>query len=149
MIFIIISIISSILLIISEMLPFLKNIPVNGILQFFISLFKSSNEYNLLDTNNHNFSLPYTNILNDINKNISNYNSLITNIFTEFKSNKHIKLYNQEIYQLNYIINFIKNNYIKKTLHIKDLSLNNKQLLLSENYTINYDSVNNIYTINW
>lgn len=169
----IISIIAGVLLAISESLPFIKTIESQGILHFLISLGTKllANEpelepllQNLEDglvnesTNivNKNEMLDIVADINNIsikidgiNGNLSNVTDIIKNISQDFNNARQLKLQTSELYQLNYIIQYIKSNYIKRQLEFKNLSVNNKQLLVSEGYIINYDSVKDLTVINW
>jgi len=171
----IISIIAGVLLAISESLPFIKTIESQGILHFLISLGTKllANEpelepllQNLEDglvnestnTVNKNEMLDIDIVANinnifikidGINGNLSNVADIIKNISQDFNNARQLKLQTSELYQLNYIIQYIKSNYIKRQLEFKNLSVNNKQLLVSEGYIINYDSVKDLTVINW
>ena len=169
----IISIIAGVLLAISESLPFIKTIESQGILHFLISLGTKllANEPELeplLQNLEDGFVNESTNIVNKnemldivaninnisikidgINGNLSNVTDIIKNISQDFNNARQLKLQTSELYQLNYIIQYIKSNYIKRQLEFKNLSVNNKQLLVSEGYIINYDSVKDLTVINW
>jgi hypothetical protein len=85
--------------------------------------------------------------------NLSNLENSLNTITTQFENLQNIQrepvLHPKEIYELNFIINYIKNSYPKKGLLTKNLSESNQQLLLSKGYIINYDSIENQYSIKW
>jgi hypothetical protein len=60
-----------------------------------------------------------------------------------------LKLQQSELYELNFIINYIKSNYPKKSYPAKFLSKSNKQLLISEGYVVDYDIEKDIHNIKW
>lgn len=60
-----------------------------------------------------------------------------------------LKLQQSELYELNFIINYIKSNYPKKSYPAKFLSKSNKQLLISEGYIVDYDIEKDIHNIKW
>jgi len=197
-IYTIISVITGILLTISELLPFIKSLESQGIIHFLVNigqkLLASNPELQpLLDTlnivsqseqheqheqneqrNNKETSINIYELIDNINSNIdnkmnvlnsgintmtSNINIVSTNvnyiseilkdINNDFKTARQLKLQTSELYQLNYIINYIKQNYIKRQLKFKNLSKNNKELLSSEGYIINYDSLDDTSVVSW
>jgi hypothetical protein len=163
----IISVIVGILLTISESLPFIKSVKAQGIVHFLINIL-------INNTNNELRPLLYDHepqLINqyeqesefqqnrEIHILIDNINVLSTNVnyisqilkdtSNDFKTARQLKLQTSELYQLNYIINYIKQNYIKRQLKFKNLSKNNKELLSSEGYIINYDSQEDTSVISW
>jgi len=182
------SVFGGIILVISEILPFIKSIKSNGLLELIINISKKlltkNNQIRLLDEeqqplfsnqpNNHlNLRSPIENInnINNINnidniENIQEGNFLLNKIDTlntsinnisytlnsyinEAQNSRQLKLQSIELYELNYIINYIKVNYPKKMFQTKFLSKINKQLLVSQGYIIDYDSQNDTHTIKW
>ena len=94
-------------------------------------------------TRNFNVKLIDFNLENSINE--------CTKILSRFQNIQQQGpiLHPKEVYELNFIINYIKNSYPKKGLLTKNLSESNQQLLLSKGYIINYDSIENQYSIKW
>ena len=134
-----ITIVSGMLLTISEILPFITKIESNGIFEFTVKLiekiFKKSTNQNesepLLQTHiQHNTNIQHN--LENVNYEDINYT-----------------LSSPETYEMYYIIRYIKINYIKKKLITKYISEKNKEILLKFNYRIDYDSVNDMYNIQW
>lgn len=85
--------------------------------------------------------------------NLNNLENIFTEAISQFQNLQNIHrepiLHPKEVYELNFIINYIKNSYPKKGLLTKNLSESNQQLLLSKGYIINYDSIENQYSIKW
>jgi len=160
----IISVVAGILLSISESLPFITSLESQGIVHFLVNIgqnFLSTNNNNtevlqpLLDHEHQHQINPQTVTVNtdiNINKisnNINNINDTLKDVSLDFKTARQLKLQTSQLYQLNYIINYIKQNYIKRQLLFKNLFKNNKELLISEGYSINYDSKDDISVISW
>lgn len=173
---IMISILSGLFFIVSESLPFFKNIKSNGIIHLLYNLIKTNTHnttnYNLLnafqrqpllDTNIDNsfieslqsnnaccgLETEYT-LNQDILISISNnLEKLINTMMEKDIQTSQLKLHTSELYELNYIINYIKINYPKKMYKTKFLNKSNKQLLISQGYIIDYDSQNDNYIIKW
>lgn len=206
----IISVITGILLAISESLPFIKSVKAQGVMHFLVNIgntllnnrnselqpllddndvdpsslnvnlninqhrdeivetdFQQNGEIRILiDNINSNFDSKMNVLSNTINNMSGNINNVAGNINTvssnvnyisqilkdisnDFKTARQLKLQTSELYQLNYIINYIKQNYIKRQLKFKNLSKNNKELLSSEGYIINYDSQEDTSVIAW
>jgi hypothetical protein len=101
---------------------------------------------------NNNFDELFSNII-QIQSNIydisTKIQSSLDNGFNDFNTARQIKILNSELYELNFISNYIKSNYMTKSLSLQYLSKNNKQLLISEGYIVDYDSIKNTYTIKW
>lgn len=161
-------IIVSVLFCISELLPFVKRFKSNGLIECVINFLKPSViEYATESETESLLTEPSVTInigpdvinkleiltdkLTDkfdkynfpiLNKNIASLNENIIN-------SRQIKLQQSSMYELNYIINFIKSNYPTKSYSVKFLSKNNKQLLISEGYTVDYDSIKDIHIIKW
>lgn len=180
----IISVITGILLAISESLPFIKSLESQGIIHFLVNIGQKLlanqselqplldelreptptpntenvivNIHELIDNINSNFdnrmnvlNTGINNISSNINNVSTNVNQILKDISNDFKTARQLKLQTSELYQLNYIINYIKQNYIKRQLKFKNLCKNNKELLLSEGYIINYDSQDDTSVIGW
>jgi archaellum component FlaC len=204
----IISVITGVLLAISESLPFIKTVKAQGVMHFLVNIwntlltsnsgesqpllndidhstslninqnqnqnqdeieseFQQNGEIRILiDNINSNFDSKMNVLSNTINNMSGNINNVAGNINTvstnvnyisqilkdisnDFKTARQLKLQTSELYQLNYIINYIKQNYIKRQLKFKNLSKNNKELLSSEGYIINYDSQEDTSVIGW
>jgi hypothetical protein len=170
---IIISILGGIILFLSELLPFIKNVKSNGIVELLINAGRKyviknhldNIEYSdiehsdierspLLNNTDEQIRRPsiQDNLLSNIDKlntNINNISHTLTNYINETQNSRQLKLQAIEIYELNYIINYIKVHYPKKMFQTKFLSQINKQLLISQGYTIDYDSQNDTHTIKW
>lgn len=158
---IIISIFSGLLFLISEALPFI-NIKSNGIVHLIVNLIKSTNN-SLQQTQTLQEEEPLLNNTNDtiihinqhspfdaICNNLNNLNNSLINSTSELINNsKQLKLQTSELYELNYIINYIKVNYPKKLYKTKFLTKSNKQLLISQGYIVDYDSEQDNYMIKW
>jgi vacuolar-type H+-ATPase subunit I/STV1 len=169
------SIFGGIILIVSEILPFIKCVKSNGLLELFINMSK----YFLKNNNNNNgleneplmndiensirnqigirhdaidnlpVSNPLSNQLDSLNVNINNISYTLNNYINEAHNSRQLKLQSIELYELNYIINYIKVNYPKKMFQTRFLSKTNKQLLISQGYIVDYDSQNDTHTIKW
>lgn len=179
---IVMSVFGGIILVISEILPFIKSIKSNGLLELIINISKKlltkNNQIRLLDEeqqplfsnqqNNHlNLRSPIENINNinnidniqegnfllnkidTLNTSINNISYTLNSYINEAQNSRQLKLQSIELYELNYIINYIKVNYPKKMFQTKFLSKINKQLLVSQGYIIDYDSQNDTHTIKW
>ena len=172
---IIFSIISSLCLIISEILPFIKKYDSNGLLHLLLNISKTigkgnneerlpllneneNNNNNIIDVNDgdgddgsgiKNNSMDIINKLDILNSNVSNITTTLNYYITEAQNARQLKLQPMEFYELNYIINFIKVNYHKKMYQTKFLSKINKQLLVSQGYIIDYDYQNDMHTVKW
>ena len=157
---IILSVCSGLIIIISETLPFFKKIKSNGIIHLLYNFINkkqdddeeenrplfSSNIYQ--NTQNTHDIITIHEVRNDINNLCNNLN--ITNSTLELINNqKQLKLQTSELYELNYIINYIKVNYPKKVFKTKFLTKSNKQLLISQGYIVDYDSEHDIHSIKW
>ncbi len=177
----IISVITGVLLAISESLPFIKSVKAQGVMHFLVNLRQMlvnepesqpllnnenyqqqqqqfQDEY-ISDSVNGKISINIHEIINKMNvlnsgintvsTNVNYMNEILKDISNDFKTARQLKLQTSELYQLNYIINYIKQNYIKRQLKFKNLSKNNKELLSSEGYIINYDSQEDTSVISW
>lgn len=166
----VISVITGILLAISESLPFIKTVKAQGVMHFLVNIRQMFvNEPELqpllselrqddLEQNGeirinihdliNNMSVLNSGI-NTVSTNVNYMNEILKDISNDFKTARQLKLQTSELYQLNYIINYIKQNYIKRQLKFKNLSKNNKELLSSEGYIINYDSQEDTSVIAW
>lgn len=141
----IVATISSILLFISEALPFLKRFTANGIIHLIYNSIKqhiTSNEQQepLLDTVDTEVTQQYVHQLN----------STITKCTANILDNSgKLTLQPSELYELNYIINYIKVNFPKKSYKTSFLSMSNKMLLISQGYIVDYDCESDIHVIKW
>ena len=173
---IILSVIGGSVILISEVLPFVKAVKSNGILQLLVNTCK--NVYNKRLTNSTELDLesgennieeerePLLVSMGSSFRNVSNRNSLETKIddlntnlhsissnlyscMSDIQNSRQLKLQPIELYELNYIINYIKVNYPKKTFQTKYLSKSNKQLLISQGYIVDYDSHTDVHVIKW
>lgn len=166
------SVFGGMILIISEILPFIKSVRSNGLLELLINISKSflkknndgrfrENEPLLNDVENSignqrdnlvdNSPLPdaLSNQLDSLNVNIHNISYTLNSYINEAQNSRQLKLQSIELYELNYIINYIKVNYPKKMFQTRFLSKTNKQLLISQGYIVDYDSQNDMNTIKW
>jgi len=117
---------------ISEILPLINEIQSNGIIHLFIIMGKKffSNTGNTVNTGNERSPL----------------------LESEHQSTLNIDipvLQTKDFYEIQYITNYIQQAYDKHFLDMKTISSNNKNILLKMNYTIDYDSINDIYKIKW
>lgn len=175
----IIYVITGVFLAISESLPFIKSVKAQGVMHFLVNIrqqFVNEPESQPL-LNNENYQqqqlqseyisdsvngerridiheiINKMNVLNSgintVSTNVNYMNEILKDISNDFKTARQLKLQTSELYQLNYIINYIKQNYIKRQLKFKNLSKNNKELLSSEGYIINYDSQDDTSVIGW
>lgn len=169
----VISVITGILLAISESLPFIKTVKAQGVMHFLVNirqLFVNEPELQPLLSRNQDEQISELeqngeiriNIhdlinkmsvlnsgINTVSTNVNYMNEILKDISNDFKTARQLKLQTSELYQLNYIINYIKQNYIKRQLKFKNLAKNNKELLSSEGYIINYDSQDDTSVIGW
>ena len=155
----IISVVTGLLLAISEIMPFIKTVESQGIIHFLSSIsskfLKNSPDISEIQ------SLLQISIPENEQNNVSNVSTeklyheiniignIIKDISGDFNNARQLKLQTSELYQLNYIINYIKQNYIKRQLPFKNLSKSNKELLISEGYIISYDFKEDITLIGW
>jgi hypothetical protein len=178
---IVMSIFAGLIIVTSEILPFIKSVKSNGLLELIIQmsiklLTKNNqillldeeqaplflnNEFNTLPNNQLHVRIPIENteiihdsnlLLNKIdtlNTGINNISYTLNSYINEAQNSRQLKLQSIELYELNYIINYIKVNYPKKMFQTKFLSKINKQLLISQGYIIDYDSQCDTYTIKW
>lgn len=178
---IVMSVIGGLIIIVSEILPFVKSVKSNGLLELLVNTTKTllkkarndetepllnhqdieSNlennvENNLENTTERRGRFSIRTIDDSINMRLDSLNSGINTIsytlnsyIQEAQNSRQLKLQPIEMYELNYIINYIKVNYPKKMFQIKFLSKSNKQLLISQGYIIDYDSQNDTHTIKW
>ncbi len=136
------SIISGLLLIISEILPFVKTIESNGILDAIMNYGK----------NKQNNPEETDRLLSDT-ENVCSCDSKCNEILDILK-NKKIEdsksiLQLSKDYELNYISTYIKHNYPKRLFQIQGLSEYSKGILENFGYTIDYDSIYDTYTVKW
>jgi hypothetical protein len=166
------SILGGLFFLISEILPFIKSVKSNGLLELIINvsrqLFKKSynineDEESLLDNDNDNdenrdtsFRIrvnentsTLSNKIDSLNTSVMNISYALNTYMNEAQNSRQLKLQSVELYELNYIINYIKVNYPKKTFQTRFLSKSNKQLLISQGYMVDYDSQNDTYIIKW
>lgn len=140
----IISITLGLLLSISEALPYIKTIKGNGIFDVFYQFIKKQGEsveeqQHLLPTNTQPTNTPVSTIINiDTSK-----------IEEQLKQLNNKSIESSDKYEIMYIKNFIKENYNKRLLNIHSLNIENKHLLESLNYNIDFDSKLQMYSIHW
>ena len=173
---IVMSVFGGMILIVSEILPFIKSVKSNGLLELLLNTSKSflknnsnyssiiNNEHEPLmnDIENHISIRDITNDITDnitdnpislqldsLNVNIKNISYTLNSYISEAQNSRQLKLQTVELYELNYIINYIKVNYPKKMFQTRFLSKTNKQLLISQGYIVDYDSQNDTNTIKW
>lgn len=161
-------IIVSVFFCISELLPFVKRFKSNGLIECVINFFKplvieDVTEYeteplltepsvtiNIEPDVINKLEILTDKLTDKLDKyNFPIFNKNITLLNENIINSRHIKLQQSSMYELNYIINFIKSNYPKKSYSAKFLSKNNKQLLISEGYTVDYDSIADMHIIKW
>jgi hypothetical protein len=164
---IVMSVLSGMILIASEILPFIKSIKSNGLLELLVNtstLFLKNNSNNnsrneeepLLHYIENRISISdnipedsLSSQLDSLNVNIKNISYTLNGYINEAQNSRQLKLQTIELYELNYIINYIKVNYPKKMFQTRFLSKTNKQLLISQGYVVDYDSQNDTNTIKW
>jgi len=140
----IISVTLGLLLSISEALPYIKTIKGNGIFDVFYQMIKKQGEsveeqQHLLSTNTQPTNTPVSAIINiDTSK-----------IEEQLKQLNNKSIESSDKYEIMYIKNFIKENYNKRLLNIHSLNIENKHLLESLNYNIDFDSKLQMYSIHW
>lgn len=169
------SVLGGLILLISEILPFIKSVKSNGLLELIINMtrqvFKKTynineDEESLLNGQDHgadnerndyfrvnnNETVNNTSLsikIDSLNTSVMNISYALNNYMNEAQNSRQLKLQSVELYELNYIINYIKVNYPKKTFQTRFLSKSNKQLLISQGYVVDYDSQNDTYIIKW
>lgn len=165
------SVLGGLILLISEILPFIKSVKSNGLLELIINftrqLFKKTynineDEESLLNGDEHNNNendnsfrvrvndtASLSHKIDSLNTSVMNISYALNNYMNEAQNSRQLKLQSVELYELNYIINYIKVNYPKKTFQTRFLSKSNKQLLISQGYMVDYDSQNDTYIIKW
>lgn len=170
------SVLGGLILLISEILPFIKSVKSNGLLELIINLsrqlvrkpYMNEDEEALLNNDNDNDnnnngiindsfrvrvndtpSLSLSTKIDSLNTSVMNISYALNNYMNEAQNSRQLKLQSVELYELNYIINYIKVNYPKKTFQTRFLSKSNKQLLISQGYIVDYDSQNDTYIIKW
>jgi hypothetical protein len=165
---IIMSVIGGLIIMVSEILPFIKSVKSNGVLELLVNttktfLKKSNNEEeNEPLINNQESDIEHRRVfsvraiddsitlrLDSLNSGINTISYTLNSYIQEAQNSRQLKLQSIEMYELNYIINYIKVNYPKKMFQTKCLSKSNKQLLISQGYIIDYDSQNDTHTIKW
>lgn len=166
---IVMSVFGGMILIVSEILPFINSVKSNGLLELLVntskSFLKNNINYSGIENNEHepllndieNHISISNNIqdtllsrqLDSLNVNINNISYTLNSYINEAQNSRQLKLQSVELYELNYIINYIKVNYPKKMFQTRFLSKTNKQLLISQGYVVDYDSQNDTNTIKW
>lgn len=173
---IVLSVLGGIVILISEVLPFIKTVKSNGILELLVNTCRSvynkrlgninhisdlerglsETEPLLRDTptvgENGESSSRVSSLESKIDNLNSNLHSISSNLYScvsDIQNSRQLKLQPIELYELNYIINYIKVNYPKKTFQTKYLSKSNKQLLISQGYIVDYDSHTDVHVIKW
>ena len=146
-----ISIALGVLLSTSEILPYIKNIKGNGIIDtihrviVYYLKYESDQELQehqplLSQEHQPDTLVPSNTIINIDTKPLIEQLQLL---------NKPIEFESLDKYEMIYIINYIKNHFDKKSLNIHSLSLENKKTLESLHYNIDFDSTMKMYNINW
>jgi hypothetical protein len=174
---IVMSALGGLILVVSEILPFIKSVKSNGLLELLVNTSKSFlkksqntgenepliNEPLINDLENGldnrteqrgRFSVrdlrpQLSEQLDSLNIGVNNITYTLNNYINEAQNSRQLKLQSIELYELNYIINYIKVNYPKKMFQTRFLSKTNKQLLISQGYVVDYDSQNDTHTIKW
>lgn len=140
----IISITLGLLLSISEALPYIKAIKGNGIFDVFYQIIKKQGE----SVEEQQHLLPTNTVTNTPVSTIINIDT--SKIEEQLKElNKQPSIESSDKYEIMYIKNFIKENYNKRLLNIHSLNIENKHLLESLNYNIDFDSKLQMYSIHW
>jgi hypothetical protein len=172
---IVLSVLGGTVILISEVLPFIKTVKSNGILQLLVNTCKTVYNKrlgNVIDIENglgetepllhgpvqireieNGESSSRVNSLeikiDNLNSNLHSISSNLYSCVSDIQTSRQLKLQPIELYELNYIINYIKVNYPKKTFQTKYLSKSNKQLLISQGYIVDYDSHTDVHVIKW
>lgn len=179
---IILSVVGGSVILISEILPFVKKVKSNGVIQLLVNTCKTvynkrlnpnynedlesglgggqnSEETDPLLPSRPNFNIRGTSQeqqinslevkIDDLNSSLHNISCNIHSCISDIQNSRQLKLQPVELYELNYIINYIKVNYPKKTFQTKHLSKSNKQLLISQGYIVDYDSHTDLHVIKW
>jgi hypothetical protein len=169
---IVMSVLGGLIILVSEILPFIKSIKSNGLIELLVNTSKSflkksddndNNEENepLIENDiergiqqRGRFSVreisePVSSQLDALTISVNNISHTLNNYIHEAQNARQLKLQPIELYELNYIINYIKVNYQKKMFQTRFLSKSNKQLLISQGYVVDYDSQNDTHTIKW
>ena len=148
-----ISVILGVLFSASEILPYIKNLKGNGIIDtihraiIYNSNLENTETQPLLNSSPQ--SQPQSNSPQ------SNSPQSIVNIDTsdlvdQLKLlNKPLEFESLDKYEMIYIINYIKTNFDKKHLFIPSLSIENKNALELLRYNIDFDSNKDLYKIHW
>ncbi len=160
----ILQILLGIFVLISEILPFIKNVNSNGIIECIIEVIKSLvkkqkslpndslqviEETEPLLNNTYPKDYAISDKIDELNVTLNNISYVLTDYLNEMYNSKQVKLQPVELYELNYIVNYIKVNYHKRQFQIKLLSQHNKNLLISKGYIVEYDSRNESHIILW
>ena len=136
-----VSIILGFLLSTSEILPYIKNIKGNGIVD---TLHRAIVFYSKISDPANQSLLPQqiqpSSTVVNIDSELANQLKLLT---------KPIQLESLDKYEMNYIINYIQNNFDKRHLLIHSLSTLNKDTLYTLNYNVDFDSQKKMYNISW
>lgn len=168
---IVMSVLGGFILIMSEILPFIKSVKSNGLIELLVNTARSflrknsdslpedeesllqNDSFNVITnstpTNNNNVNTHLTQKIDALSTSVMNISYALNNYMTEAQNSRQLKLQSVELYELNYIINYIKVNYPKKMFQTRFLSKTNKQLLISQGYIVDYDSQNDTHTIKW
>lgn len=177
---IVLSVLGGTVILISEVLPFIKTVKSNGILQLLINTCKnvynkrlgnvidvesglredetepllqgSLGEIDGIQIGNGESSSRVSSLeikIDNLNSNLHSISSNLHSCMSDIQNSRQLKLQPIELYELNYIINYIKVNYPKKTFQTKYLSKSNKQLLISQGYIVDYDSHTDVHVIKW
>jgi hypothetical protein len=161
----IVTVIAGVLFSASEVLPFISSIKSNGILHLLANIGKaflqkketitilSSETRPLLSHQDDPIRVvidfqPLNDTLDKLSSNISNSNENTIKMWQQTYY-EQMSLKESEQYQLDYIIHYIKTQHPQKFLDIKFLSQNNKKILESKGYIVDYDSIKDTYKIKW
>jgi len=167
---IIIAIITSILLFVSESLPFIKQIKSNGIIHLFIEYFKNTENTedteDIEDIEDTEILLPIgneskENVILDLKRILNQNSKRVDDIENKYKTNQNQimniydnlidsrKIQASEKYEIDYIIRYIRTSYPEKQMEMRNLSDNTKKTLLLLGYRVDYDSIANVSVIKW
>lgn len=165
---IVISVLSSLLLVLSEILPYIKKIHANGIIGLIVDIFKKFKYSQVSLDDNILYSRDNTINTNLLFNKILQQHTYISNLIESSKSDSNIifskiieqqdkmlslieakKMQTIDKYELEHIKTFIRMNFPAKRLEIKSLSKINKELLLSLGYIVDYDSTCDLDVIKW
>lgn len=98
-------------------------------------------------------------------QNLDKIENILYELVSEFKACTHEFISNSKViqqfqvsnamihpkekYELTFIINYIKTNYLKRRFVIKNLKESNREILIDKGYIVDYDSHEDYFSISW